>query len=282
MTWTVSLFDNLYRTNADQRSLSGAELVELLTVPGEEFRVNNKALLPMWSPATFSPKRRKKAHAQQLSCLVLDYDADVTISEALDRWSSWYRILHTSWSHTAERHRFRVVLPLSRDVAAKEYSRLWRWADSFSDNLIDPACKDVSRAWALPAVELQDPKHQARFRSHVESGALLNPDAVMPEETREAAPLPRPIRDLRLDPSLYSVHLDAASREALGHQLGGAVGEDCVRLVECPRCGRPSVWWWIDPAQQLNAYCNHRKSCGWYGPVAALVQEVSDFKGLEQ
>ena len=83
MTWTVSLFDNLYRTDADQRCLSGAELVDLLTTPGEEFQLTNKALLPMWSAAVFSPRRRKKAHVQSLSCLVLDYDESTTLAVGL-------------------------------------------------------------------------------------------------------------------------------------------------------------------------------------------------------
>ena len=282
MTWTVSLFDNLYRTDADQRCLSGAELVDLLTTPGEEFQLTNKALLPMWSAATFLPRRRKKAHVQSLSCLVLDYDESTTLAAGLDRWSDWYRILHTSWSHKPEGHRFRVVLPLSRDVDPDEYTRLWAWANLYSDYEIDRACKDVSRAWALPAVELADPTHQTRFYATVEDGPLLTPDEVMLPPEPKFEPPPRPAEDFRLDPSLYTVHLDAKMRAELGHQLGGVVSEDSVRMVECPRCYRTSVWWWIEPGRQLNAVCNHKRSCGWRGPVAALVNEETDWSTLEQ
>ena len=79
----------------------------------------------------------------------------------------------------------------------------------------------------------------------------------------------------------YAEQQVADARAELGHALGGVVSDDAVRLVECPRCRRDAVWWWLDPTRQLNAYCNHRKSCGWKGPVAALLVNDSDFSSLE-
>ena len=65
----------------------------------------------------------------------------------------------------------------------------------------------------------------------------------------------------------------------LGLTLGGRlVGEgDAQRVVgvPCPRCERPSVWWWVSPASWAGAGCSHRKSCGWTGWVDQLAAEVT-------
>ncbi len=60
----ISLFDNLFLTEARPQQLTFEQLSDLLVQPGEAYRVWDKRKLPQWSPATFQPPRRKKAHAQ--------------------------------------------------------------------------------------------------------------------------------------------------------------------------------------------------------------------------
>lgn len=275
MSFVVSTFENLFRTSASQHELSGEGLVELLTTPHQAFRVTDKRTLPMWSPVKLWPARRKKAHVVSASCLVLDYDDGTTLGSALETWAPWYRILHTSWSHSEEQHRFRVVLPLRRDVLPPEYPALWRWAEQHADRQVDKACKDISRAWALPAVDIEDPAHEGLFQWRVEGGALLDPSEVIPL----APPPPQKVnykrvnlRDLPNTSHMREIHLTPESRAELGHALGGVVSEACVKMVDCPRCRRPAAWWWLDPDIQVLAYCNHRKSCGWKGPLVSLVE----------
>lgn len=275
MTFAVSLYENLYRPQTCSQDFTGEELVELLTAPVEAENVYNKGLLPMWSPVLLSPGYRKKVNVVRASCLVLDYDDGTTIEAALETWGDWYRVLHTSWSHHENHHRFRLVLPLRRDVTPDEYPALWRWAEMHSERQVDKACKDISRAWALPAVDVHDPEHRDRYDWRVEAGALLDPDEVIPS----APPLPKKVnykrvnlRDLPDASHLKAVHLDPESRAELGHALGGVVLDNVVKYVECPRCRRESVWWWIDPNRLISAYCNHQQSCGWKGPVVALVE----------
>lgn len=286
MSFWVSLYDDLFHPQADMRQMTGAELVEMLTTPVEAYRVWDKRTMPMWSPVLLNPARRAKRNVVSASCLVLDYDDGTPLDEATQTWDPWYRVLHTSWSHRPDHHKFRVVMPLSRDVTPEEYATLWRWAEWHCDRAIDKACKDISRAWLRPAVDLEDAAHQAKFDAGAVGGPLLDPDEVMPL----APPLPpRPKREpinLASLPDmshLRGLHLDPASREFLGHELGGVVDEEKVRLVECPRCRRPSVWWWLDPDWIVDAMCTHKQSCGWKGPVAALFETSTDLDGaLEQ
>ena len=155
------MFDNLFLTEAHSKQLTFEQLVDLLTQPGEAFRVWDKRKLPQWSPAKFKPPRRKKVNAQDASCLVLDYDDGTTIERAVETWGQWSLILHTSWSHRPEHHKFRVVLPLDQDLRKEEYPTAWRWAEEHCGHTVDRHCKDISRAWVLPACDLEDPRISA-------------------------------------------------------------------------------------------------------------------------
>jgi hypothetical protein len=41
--------------------------------------------------------------------------------------------------------------------------------------------------------------------------------------------------------------------------------------LPCPGCGRPDVWFLIDPRAAWSARCNHAKTCGWHGQIADLL-----------
>jgi len=275
VSYVVSVYENLFRPRAATHELSGEQLVDLLTTHQRVCAVRDKRTLPMWSPVLLRPAYRRKINVVHACCLVLDYDDGTTIDDAMTTWSRWYRIMHTSWSHALDHHRYRIVLPLKRDVSPDEYPTLWRWAEQFSGREVDKACKDVSRAWALPALDPEDATRTRLFRADVGLGELLDPDEVIPL----APPPPVKINYKRIDlqdlpdtSHLKEIHLTPESRAELGHAVGGAVRSGCVKMVECPRCRRDSVWWWVDPDILAEAVCNHRKSCGWRGPLVALVE----------
>lgn len=68
-------------------------------------------------------------------------------------WDGYERLAVTSYSHTEEVNRFRVVILLSRTVTADEFSRIWHWAHAKTlgaGHTIDPSCSDPSRYWFRP------------------------------------------------------------------------------------------------------------------------------------
>lgn len=83
-----------------------------------------------WScPAQFSPLRRHSDNFVARYALALDYDhvtpADVhTVNLALQ---SYQHLAYTTWSHRAERPRWRFVLPLSRPASFDEFQAVSRW-----------------------------------------------------------------------------------------------------------------------------------------------------------
>lgn len=129
--------------------------------------------LRIWSPTCYrSGARRGSDGVDHLSCLVLDYDDGyTTIEDASATWERWYHIVHTTWSHKPEHHKFRVIVPLAEPVAAEHWSRVWQWAEARTGMAIDPACKSVSHTYALPAV----PNPQWPRVGYVRPGCLLDP-----------------------------------------------------------------------------------------------------------
>jgi len=303
--WGAVPFRNTWDREVRQREMSWDQLVSVLT----SFRVSSdgtKKDLPAWSPTVYRPDTtRGKANVEALSCLVLDYDGGTTIEEALAAWS-WRRgILHTSWSHTEDLHKFRVILPLERPVDAADWEGVYHWADRYTrrllnpedverledypgkakwESVIDTQCKDAGRIYYLPALREEGAPHYAA--AWVAGDEL--PDFYLGQYTpwarqvealrakREAAkrpPAPPTIihkAAVRDRERANRLRHDPGTRERLGVALGGRVVGDAVRGVRCPRCSRSDVWWLIQPDQKKSASCNHGNSCGWYGSLNEL------------
>jgi hypothetical protein len=115
----------------------------------------DKSTLEGWSPARFRENRRGLPFVEAVSALVLDYDRNSPHTDDLAAfWSFASGAIHTSFSHTPECPKHRVVLFLSRDVTADEHATLWRAMRDHAaahGHELDEATKDASRLWYSPA-----------------------------------------------------------------------------------------------------------------------------------
>lgn len=124
----------------------------------EELRIHAKKDakrdLRLWSPAVYRPDATERGGdgVSHVSCLVLDYDSGTKITEALPLWQDWFHLIHTTWSHTPQHPKFRVILPLAVPVPASEWEAMWAWAERQSEGEIDASMKGVAATYALPAV----------------------------------------------------------------------------------------------------------------------------------
>ncbi|MCP4807874.1 MAG: hypothetical protein GY913_10070 [Proteobacteria bacterium] len=135
----------------------------------------NKKDLRLWAPAHYVPdSRRESANVLSLSCLVLDYDDGTPFPEARHAWASWYHIVHTTWSHRPQHHKFRLCLPLAAPVFATDWERVWSWGAAHAGGHVDPAPSSPGSTFALPAVASVG---QARV-AVVNPGPLLDVRAV--------------------------------------------------------------------------------------------------------
>lgn len=173
-TFTISTFRNKQDATPRESQETWAQLTQRFSTV--KIRAGKDG--PLFSPARFSPARRSKENVTELSLLVLDYDHDASISDAVTNWRQFgvRFLLYTTHSHqrVTEGHKqpedcFRIVIPLSEPIPASEFPRLWEWASVASSGKLDPACKDASRMYYLPAKVATEP-----FEFHDIEGELLD------------------------------------------------------------------------------------------------------------
>ena len=269
-----------------ERDLVG--LLQGLAVP---FDAPHKYAAPLFSPAVFRDDRRRLANVETCSMVVLDVDHGATLDEASAAFADHAHVLYTSFSHTPAEHRFRVVLPLSRDVDADTYRRLWRWASERLGDNADRQASDPSRIFFRYC---RTP--HAEHRVHVDA-PLLDVDAALaslppPVEPRPATwtfrgvelPARPPPPSWRHPDALVEQHRqarrlrdDPIARRELAVRLDARIIErgsgEVATAITCPSCGCASVWFLIAPHRKHTAACNHRERCGWSGPVHDLSPE---------
>lgn len=282
-----------YRTTRGRRpirlDLSWARLASTL----QEFRDvtgDKRARLrsaPLWSPVELRGTRCA-GNVRSVSCLVLDHDRGGTVADALAPWDGYARVAHTTWNHSDDAPRCRVVVPLARPVPGAWWSLYYRRALARLEMPADPACSDPSRMYYLPCVGAGGPHHAVSV-----SGALLDAhddaaqlfEAEQARRTRAAhrraqaaRELPTSARDRTSGVRLAIERLDtcAGLRLDVGRRYGArfSAAGDRARRATCPGCGRASVWWYIDRGGP--AMCDHRSSCGY---ARRLYWYVLDLEG---
>ena len=169
MKVAVAYYRSTFEARDPKRlSLSWAALVEDLGRfrPWHGSKESRLRVAPLWSPVKLKEPRRLSSAVVEVSCLVLDYDdeAALTIPQALARWDGFERCAYTTWSHTDEAPRCRVVLPLQRPVPGHLWADLYRSILADQGRGADPQCCDPSRAYYLPAVGAGGP-HSADRRA---------------------------------------------------------------------------------------------------------------------
>ncbi len=130
-----------------------------------------KKALRLWSPAWYTGARRGGDGVAHLSCLVLDFDDGLSPEQASALWGDHHHILHSTWSHSPERPKFRLCMPLARPVHAADWAALWSWAQDHCGGRADPAPKGRGSTFALPAVRTEDQP----VLGWVQEGPLLDP-----------------------------------------------------------------------------------------------------------
>jgi hypothetical protein len=170
---------------------------------------------------------RRNEGVAAVTALVLDVDHRTPDWLRLADYG-WLCFAYTTWSHTDADPRWRLCLPLAREVPADDWPRFWYSASSyFAIEGTDPACKDVSHLYWLHAAH---PDADPLLPATRELGSrLLEPDAIplrdLPAERTEAlTPHPqRPPTDFecyRANRLLYLACERLAEHAPGGRQVG--------------------------------------------------------------
>lgn len=230
--------------------------------------VPSKAQNKLWSPATFENHRRRMSDAVEVSALAFDFDDGLTFDEGVAYYAKRGArfFAHTSYSHSPEHEKFRIVIPLATPCPAQYYARAWEY---LSHRSADRQARDISRAFYLPSARY--PEHYMAQDApgpvlRLEYDRLpLTPSELRRQQVREAYEArPRSSGDYR----------DPRNRQDLAHRLGARISSRSQGTVAhgltCPACGRDSVWFAIESLAVGYAMCGHRGSCDWKGDLGAL------------
>jgi hypothetical protein len=280
MNYYISTFPNQYQTIGKRTGVDYNNLIRGLLHPAKN--ENIKKFLPLWSPTTFEGDHRLGRKAEKIWCLVYDIDDGETQFDVWKNFKQYKLIIHTSWSHTIEHPKYRLILPLRKPIPAVDWYRaavaakeFWvmNAGGSLPDNL---ALKDKARAYYRYSIP-PGREHLQRVHS-TDSNCIsfnLNYDHIPTKKENFYKPPKRPLssKESILD---YRIRCEIAA--GIECQISGNV----ARKIICPQCHKRTVWFKLDvnydsntrESQNLDmttARCNHLSQCGWRGTLNDLL-----------
>tara|TARA_Y100001937_G_scaffold73406_1_gene99845 strand:- start:1032 stop:2036 length:1005 start_codon:yes stop_codon:yes gene_type:complete len=294
----------------------------------------DKRAVSLWSPTMFNGPRSKE-NAQELSCVVYDVDDGVTPMTVWLKFAASYNVIvHTSYSHKPEHHKFRIILPLAQPIPAADWNRAHLAALELWSQVVGkrtPSKADLKRAAKLynsfsgsksgyRINQPDDPRTKAFTDFWVDIAGTPMPDmsaltdrarmyyrfAVPASESPQGYPLhpvnyhfadawdrgqtmtldyshiklpeppPRPVFEPGRKYAQEEILLNTDMRMKIANMANATIKDNVARYITCPRCGRDTVYFFIDLYQHAGAMlkgakCNHEgNSCGWFGSLKEL------------
>lgn len=290
--YSITLFDNIHQRSGRSITMDVDRICQGLSTPIHT-SIEDKIKLPLWSPTTFDGTRSTK-NAQSISMLVYDMDDG---DSSFDVWClfaqrGWTTIAHTSASHSPNHHKYRVIVPLASPLPKSDWDRVWRasfelWMDVVGIGVPDTkAIKDLARVyfrygWTRDSkLELDDgskvwpQSHPCSPAQYHRSGYWIGrPLELKYDHIELPKSKPRPKFDRTKSQTLDSAMMDPQLRERVGINAGGRIVGDYIKHIQCPSCGKKSVFYSIDPSMGNSTKwpsCNRINKCGWYGKLETL------------
>ena len=304
----ISVFPHVKEpTNIHEYDVTFERLFFFLSKERNKVKKDN---MVAWSPTIFEPKHRLAENSTLMYCLVLDIDQKDRIQKdsrfANDTKTAGYidgtydmifselrrlgicAIMHTSFSHTSQLNKFRLILPLETPIEAKKetwrpiYKAACHWLHSnFCDGLTDVSTCDTSRAYYT------SPKTDD-FRADFSTGIYIDFAAMGEEEKqREQAEIERRRAEIENRLAIRRSHTenidgkrhvtfsdhrrymydllkwDRDARHSLASKLGAKIVGNRAERWTCPACLRnDATYFFIEPTSATSLFCGHVNSCG--------------------
>lgn len=213
MKFHLSFFHNRFDVEPKQQMLAWDDFADFLSAP--DVRLQKDGAL--FNGAVLDGTRNNE-NVKSLSLMMLDFDeGDPTFAEVIATCKElgFAFAAYTTFSHSPELEKFRVIVPLAAPIPAADYPKLWQWMRGHFPTL-DIACKDLSRMFYAPAIQ----SNEAPYLWHIEAGEwldwqTLDYSTVQPKPERPQLPryTPKP-GDKRLTAYLNAVFEGACDRVA--------------------------------------------------------------------
>lgn len=142
MRFHISFFNSVNDNASDKESIPFVEMTwgKVCAIVSQPKTCKSKEEAGLWNGAKFGSVRyggddpknkdslRHVGNVIENNLLFFDYDDGETFAEAIAYWQDMQCafVAHTSFSHTPEHHKFRVIVPLATPVPTAKYKPLWR------------------------------------------------------------------------------------------------------------------------------------------------------------
>jgi hypothetical protein len=107
-----------------------------------------------WIPCSVhdSNGRRNQENMKEASLMVLDIDCGMSLETIMLTLSACEFAVHSSFSHTVEKPKWRVILPMLESIPAKDLGVVFDHFNEMFSGLLDASCgHDPARLYYLPA-----------------------------------------------------------------------------------------------------------------------------------
>lgn len=169
-----ALFNNIKSVTAKQAHKSLRSITRQLSTPIESTQKDTLLL----GPYKLGPEqKRANQNIQSVSALIFDIDQPkgYTFDDIVALTSGYFGLVHTTWSHTREKPRYRVVIHLREEIRAADFAAVrdnFLFFNSELASIVDVACSDISRAYYWFSYP---PENEGEAQCCVLMGNLLDP-----------------------------------------------------------------------------------------------------------
>ncbi len=138
---------------------------------------------------------RSNQNVEQVFLFICDVDTKLNMPQppTMDEIKAWFhpkasgiygcKVLgYTTYNHSEQSHRYRLIFPLARTVMPCEYAALWKGFNQALGGILDPATKDISRMQYYPICPVANLNIAQSFSAN-DAGDLpmVNPEPLIVE-----------------------------------------------------------------------------------------------------
>ncbi|MEI7431735.1 MAG: DUF927 domain-containing protein, partial [Betaproteobacteria bacterium] len=154
----ISLFNSCFDKIPKQHALTWSAFFNKYFSKHQTLK--NKDDGPLWSPACY-PKglTRLKENVEAVSCAVFDIEHHGPFETLKDKLDGYTYLAHSSFRHTSDDPRYRIILPLLNPVSGLSWEVTWERLNQWIGGINDPQTSDASRIYFLPSMPANSTDH---------------------------------------------------------------------------------------------------------------------------
>ncbi len=141
---------------------------------------------PAWMPCSLKDPngRRLRENIKEIFLLVLDIDSGISFNQIEELLKNFEFVAHSTYSHSVEIPKWRVILPLSKPIESNKLTPLFDEVNKLFEGALDVACgHDPSRIYYLPCCPKET---ESLYVFHHNEGIYLDPDVFIVKQSSKS------------------------------------------------------------------------------------------------